>query len=152
MNFKIKVNTMKSVLFAVLLVGTSLSASLANAQSSFRGAFTLPHETSWAGVDLPAGSYVITLDRGAGVGPTTVLIRDAATGKAMGMVPSPIADSGSDGADSLVTSTRGGHSVVRALRVAELGRVFVYQRASTHGRGSEEASNTEIVPVLQAKK
>jgi hypothetical protein len=152
MNFKIKVNTMKPVLLAVLLVGTGLSANLANAQSSFRGAFTLQHETTWASVDLPAGSYVITLDRSTDVGPTIVLIRNAATGNAMGMVPSPIADSGADVADSLVTSTRGSHSVVQALRVAELGKVFVYGRASTHGRRSEEASNTEIVPVLQAKK
>ena len=34
MNFKIKVNTMKPVLLAVLLVGTGLSANLANAQLS----------------------------------------------------------------------------------------------------------------------
>ena len=152
MNFKIQVNTVKSAMLAAVLLATGLSASLANAQTSFRGKFTLQHETTWAGVVLPAGDYVITLDHGVGVGPATVLIRNAASGKSIGMVPSPIADSGADGADSLVTSTRGGHSVVQALRVAELGKVFVYDRASSHGRGSEEASNTEIVPVLQAKK
>jgi hypothetical protein len=152
MNFKIQTGTIKSVLFATVLLATGLSASSAKAQSSFRGNFTLPHETNWSGVVLPAGEYVITLDHGTGVGPATVLIRNAATGKAVGMVQSPIANSGADGTDSLLTTSCGKHWVVQSFRVAELGKVFVYDRASTHGRGTKEASTTETVPVLQAKK
>ncbi len=152
MNLKFQVNTLKSVMFAAVLLATGLSASPANAQASFRGKFTLQHETTWAGVVLPAGDYVITLDHGIGVGPATVLIRNAASGKSVGMVPSPVADGSADGEDALLTANRGSHWVVESFRVAELGKVFIYGRAHTSKRGSEEASKTETVPVLQAKK
>jgi hypothetical protein len=39
-------------MFAAVLLATGLSASPANAQASFRGEFTLQHETTWAGVVL----------------------------------------------------------------------------------------------------
>jgi len=152
MNLKFQVNTLKSVMFGAVLLATCLSVSPANAQSSFRGKFTLQHETTWAGVVLPAGDYVITLDHGIGVGPATVLIRNAASGKSVGMVPSPVADGSADGEDALLTASRGSHWVVESFRVAELGKVFIYGRARASERGSEEASNTETVPVLQAKK
>ena len=152
MNSKLRVNTIKSVLFATVLLATCFSASPANAQTSFRGKFTLQHETTWAGVVLPAGDYVITLDHGIGVGPATVLIRNAVTGKAVGIVQSPIADSGTDGADSLLTASQGNRWVVQSFRVTELGKVFVYERPRATGRKTEEASKTEMVPVLQAKK
>ena len=152
MNMKIRVNVVKAVLFTTVLLATGLSANSANAQSSFRGNFTLRHETNWAGVVLPAGEYVITLDHGTGVGPATALIRNAATGKAVGIVPSPVADSSADGTDSLLTASRGNRWVVQSFRVTELGRVFVYERPRATGRKTEEASKTEMVPVLQAKK
>jgi hypothetical protein len=152
MNLKFQVNALKSVMFAAVLLATGLSASPANAQASFRGKFTLQHETTWAGVVLPAGDYVITLDRGIGVGPATVLIRNAASGKSVGMVPSPVADGSANGEDALLTSSHGNHWVVESFRVAELGKVFIYGRAHASGRGSEEATKTETVPVLQAKK
>jgi len=152
MNFKIQVNTVKSMMFAAVLLATCLSASPANAQTSFRGKFTLQHETTWAGVVLPAGDYVITMDHGIGVGPATVLIRNAASGKSIGMVPSPVADGSADGEDALLTASRGSHRVVESFRVAELGKVFVYERPRDNGRKTEEASNTETIPVLQAKK
>src|ERR1700690_2873350 len=140
MNFKTGLSTIKSILFATALLATGLSAASANAQSSFRGNFTLPHETNWAGVELPAGKYVITLDHGTGVGPATALIRNAATGKAVGIVPSPVADSSADGTDSLLTASRGNRWVVQSFRVTERGRVFVYERPRATGRKTEEAS------------
>jgi hypothetical protein len=152
MNFKIRANTIKSVLFATVLLATCFSASPANAQSLFRGNFTLSNETNWSGVVLPAGEYVITLDRGTGFGPATALIRNAVTGKVVGMVLSPVADSSADGTDSLLTASRGNRWVVQSFRVTELGKVFIYDRARAKGRRTEEASKTEMVPVLQAKK
>ena len=152
MNLKIRVNVVKAVLFTTVLLATGLSASSANAQSSFRGSFALPHETNWAGVVLPAGEYVITLDHGIGVGPATFFIRNAASGKSVGIVQSPIADSSADGTDSLLTASRGNRWVVQSFRVTELGRVFVYERPRAAGRRTEEATKTETVPVLQAKK
>jgi hypothetical protein len=152
MNLKFQVNTLKSVMFGAVLLATCLSVSLANAQTSFRGKFTLQHETTWAGVVLPAGDYVITLDHGIGVGPATVLIRNAASGKSVGMVPSPVADGSADGEDALLTPSNGSHRVVESFRVAELGKVFIYGRARANGRKTEEASNTETIPVLQAKR
>ena len=152
MNFKPGVSTIKSVLFTAVLLATALSAGSANAQSSFRGNFTIPHETNWAGVMLPAGEYVITLDHGTGVGPATALIREATTGKAVGMVQSPVADSSTGGADSLLTTSRGNRWVVQSFHVAELGKVFIYDRDRTSRHKSEEVSNTETIPVLQAKK
>jgi hypothetical protein len=152
MNFKTGLSTIKSVLFATALLAAGLSVGSANAQSSFRGNFMLPHETNWAGVVLPAGKYVITLDHGTGVGPTTALIREATTGKAVGIVQSAVADSTTGGADSLLATSRGNRWVVQSFRVAELGKVFIYDRDRTSGHKSEEVRNLETIPVLQAKK
>src|ERR1700690_1765736 len=90
MNFKLRVNTIKSALFAFVLLASCFSTISASAQSvfAFHGKFTLPHETTWAGVVLPAGEYAITLDDGAFGGPAIASIRNAATGKSIGTVPS----------------------------------------------------------------
>jgi hypothetical protein len=68
------------------------------------------------------------------------------------MVPSPVADGSADGEDALLTPSNGSHRVVESFRVAELGKVFIYGRARANGRKTEEASNTETIPVLQAKR
>ena len=117
MNLKFQVNALKSVMFAAVLLATGLSASPANAQASFRGKFTLQHETTWAGVVLPAGDYVITLDHGIGVGPATFFIRNAASGKSVGTVLSPVADGSADGEDALLTASRGSHSAKAKILV-----------------------------------
>jgi hypothetical protein len=44
--------------FAALALG--ILASAGNAQNAFEGKFTLPFETYWGGVTLPAGNYAFT--------------------------------------------------------------------------------------------
>ena len=46
--------------FAALALG--ILASAGNAQNAFQGKFTLPFETYWGGVTLPAGNYSFTLE------------------------------------------------------------------------------------------
>jgi len=46
--------------FAALALG--ILASAGNAQNAYQGKFTLPFETYWGGVTLPAGNYAFTLE------------------------------------------------------------------------------------------
>ena len=46
--------------FAALALG--ILASAGNAQNAFQGKFTLPFETYWGGVTLPAGNYSFVLE------------------------------------------------------------------------------------------
>jgi hypothetical protein len=152
MKLKIRLNTIKVALFAGVLLATCLSASSFNAQSTFRGKFTLQHETRWADAVLPAGDYVVVLDRVYANGPIITSIRNAATGESVAMVLSANVDSSAKGVNALLTAFQGKHWVVYAFQVAELGQVFVYDRALANGRATEEAGKTQVVPVTVAKK
>ncbi len=150
MNSKIGKNSIKAMLFAAALLAACLIAGSANAQSAFHGKFTLQHEIKWGDALLPAGDYVIALDNITE--PCIASIRNAANGQPVAFVSSGIAEDSGKGGSALLVASRGGHRVVHSFRVAELGEVFIYDRALARGGSTEEARNAEAVPVLQAKK
>lgn len=144
-----RINTTKIVLFATVLLATCLSAGSARAQSAFQGKFTLQGETRWGYAALPAGSYSVTLDCGTGV--CIAAIRNAESGRTVAHVLSGTAENGANGETALLIGSHGAQRVVHSLRVAELGRTFVYEPAL--GRGvREEARRTQVVPVIVATK
>jgi hypothetical protein len=152
MKLMTRIDATKIGWFATVLLAICLSASSANAQSTFRGKFTLHHETSWGETVLPAGDYVVTLDRINSNGPAIARIRNAATGKPVAMVLSANVDTGAESVSALLTAFQGKHWVVYSLQVAKLGQVFVYDRTLANGRATEEAGKTQVVPVTVAEK
>jgi hypothetical protein len=62
MKLNITRNATRLTLFAAALLATILFAGSANAQSPFKGKFTLQHETRWGQAVLPAGDYILTFD------------------------------------------------------------------------------------------
>jgi hypothetical protein len=150
MNANTKGSSIRAALFTAALMAVCLFAGSANAQSAFHGTFTLQHEIHWGDAVLPAGNYVIDLDRGTG--PSIALIRNAATDRPVAMVASAIVQSGARDKSALVVGSRGRIRVVRSFQVAELGEVFIYDRPLDRGEANEEAKDTSVVPILQAKK
>lgn len=150
MNSNIKRNSIKATLIAAALLATCLFAGSANAQSWFRGKFTLQHETRWGDAVLPAGDYVVALNCSSG--PCIAMIRNATSGKPVAFVSSPIVDGGANGGSALLIASRGKRRVVHSFRVSELGEVFIYDRALASGRATEEARNPESIQVQVAQK
>lgn len=138
------------MLLAGVLLATCLSARSARAQSAFEGKFTLPFEAHWGQAMLPAGDYQLSITTTGN--PTMVIIRDAKSGRHVASVAPPIRQDAT-GESALLIGTRGTQRVIHSLRVAELGVVFISDPALAHGRPvREEARETQVVPVLQAKK
>jgi hypothetical protein len=142
--------TAKTMLFATVLLATCLSASSTRAQSAFEGKFTLPYEAHWGQAVLPAGDYLLSITTTGN--PAMVVIQDAKSGRRVASVAPPIRQDAT-GESALLIGTRGTQRVIHSLRVAELGVVFVSDPALAHGRAvREEARETQVVPVLQARK
>jgi len=141
-------NKTRVVLFASLLLATSLFATTANAQT-FHGKFTLHNTVRWGQAVIPAGDYRFTLDPGAK--PALALIYDAHTGKKVAFVTSGITEGDAKGSSALLIGRRGNQREIYSFRLAELGETFVYDPALAHPRGVQDANVTEIVPVLNAK-
>jgi hypothetical protein len=141
----------RATLFAATLLAACLFAGAANAQSTFHGKFTLQHSVRWGQAVLSAGDYLITIDSTTFEGPLMAIIFDAKSGKKAAFVSCAITED-AKGDTALFISTRGNEHVVHTFRVAELGESFIFDPALAHPRATEEASKTEIVPVLHAKK
>jgi hypothetical protein len=148
MKLNMKRNAAKVTLFAAALLATSLFAGSANAQSAFKGKFTLSQETRWGHAVLPAGDYVVKLDNNI---PNMLVIRDAKSGRGVAYEPVSIREDSAEGGSALLIGTRGSQRVVHSFRVAELGETFVYDRELSR-RAVEEANSTETVTVLEAKQ
>jgi len=144
-------NASRLTLFAAALLATTLFAGRANAQSSFQGKFTLQHETRWGQAVLPAGNYLLSFDHNSEI-PGLLVIRDAKSLRFVAYEPANNAQDSSGGGSALLVSVRGSQQNVQALRIAELGQVFVYDRALADRREVEEARQTQAVPVIVAKK
>jgi hypothetical protein len=150
MKLKTGVTTRKVALFVGVLLAACFSARSAMAQSAFEGTFTLQHDTRWDRVVLPAGDYVIAVDRGDAAWPAIAVIRNAASGKPVALVASAIVDTGDAGPSALLTAVRGRQWVVYSLQVGELKKIFVYDRALARGQATE--ARTQAVPVTLARK
>ncbi|HEV3482557.1 MAG TPA: hypothetical protein VGR97_09540 [Candidatus Acidoferrales bacterium] len=136
-------------LFAAALLATALFAGSANAQSLFKGKFTLQHETRWGQALLPAGHYILTFDNKMS---NMLVVRDANSLHVVAYEPANIRQDSTGGESALLITVRGPQQIVHSLRIAELGQVFIYDRALANGREVEEARQSQAVPVIVAKK
>jgi hypothetical protein len=149
MKANIRRNATKVTLFAAALLATSLFVGSANAQSAFKGKFTLEHQTRWGQAVLPAGHYLLTFDNHIS---NMLVVRDAKSLQALAYEPINIRQNSTKGGSALLVSVRGSQRVVHSFRIAELGQTFIYDRRLASGHAVEEANNAESVPVLEAKK
>ena len=147
MKVNITRNATPLTLFAAALLATTLFAGTANAQSQFKGKFTLQHETRWCQAVLPAGHYTLTFDDKIS---NMLVIRDAKSLHRVAYVPANIKQDSASGQSALLIAVRGSQQTVHSLRIAELGQVFVYDR--TLARAAEEARQTQDIPVIVAKQ
>ena len=106
--------------FAALALG--ILASAGNAQNAFQGKFTLPFETYWGGVTLPAGNYSFTLE--SKTFPYTLYIR---SNKVNAIVPALVSDTGvvSSRAQLDLVDIADVH-VIKTFEAPELGVTFTY--------------------------
>lgn len=142
-------NATRLTLFAAALLATILFAGSANAQSPFKGKFTLTHETRWGQAVLPAGHYLLTFDNNIS---NMLIVRNAKSHHVVAYEPiNNVQDSGK-GESALLIGTRDSQPVVRSFRLAELGQTFIYERALANGREVEEARQPQAVPVIVAKQ
>jgi hypothetical protein len=140
----------KAALFAAVLLAACLFGSRANAQSDFQGRFTLLYETRWGRAVLPPGEYQLTFDHSS-PGPMLV-VRDVKSRLIVAYELTDVRDDGTKGPSALLIGTQGTRRAVQSLRIAELGKTFVYERPPAQGRSTEEAGQTQAVPVVIAKK
>jgi hypothetical protein len=78
-------------------------------------------------------------------------LADAKSGRKIAYVLSAISEDANKGDSALLIGQRGNRRVIYSFRLAEVGEVFIYDPALTHERGVLEASNTETLPVMDAK-
>ena len=149
MKLNISRNATRLTLFAAVLLATALFAGSANAQSPFKGKFTLQHETRWGQAVLPAGQYLLTFDNHIS---NMLVVRDAESLEMVAYEPANVRQDSTGGESALLIAIRGSQQTVHSLRIAELGQVFVYDRALGNGRAVEEARQTQAVRVIVAKK
>jgi hypothetical protein len=145
---KARRETTKTILVAFVVLATCALAVGANAQSSFVGSFTLPHEVHWGGVLLPAGQYTISIDSPEG----PAVIRSA-RGENKMFTPAPVSTDCEKGGSSLFVTVDGGEHRVRSLNLPQLGRLLVYKPLSKEERGMlAQQKQLESVPVITAEK
>jgi hypothetical protein len=163
MKMNIKQNAIGATLVASAVVATWLVGSPANAQPNvsnqpavlinqpaYEGKFTLTHDTRWGKALLPAGEYRLRIE--STENPVIVFVEDAKSGKPVAMVMPTVREATHKGNSALLIGTRGTQRVVHSFRVAELREVLISDPRLAHGRVTEEARQTEAVPVLVAKK
>lgn len=149
MKLNITRNTTRLTFFAAALLATSLFAGTANAQSPFKGKFTLTQETRWGQAVLPAGHYIVTFDDHFS---DMLIVRDAKSLRAVAYEPSNNRQGSGEGGSALLIGVRGSQPVVHSFRLAELGETFIYDLALASRSAVEEARQAQAVPVIVAKK
>ena len=102
----------------------SLLSGFAHAESA-SGAFTLPGETHWGKVTLPAGDYRYSVELN---GPLTVVLVRSTSGRPAAMFStSSLSDLGSSDVDRLVLDHVGTRRYVKSLHLTQLGIVLNYK-------------------------
>jgi hypothetical protein len=142
--------TLSQVAFlAAALVASCFAGATANAQTAFKGKFTLPYEVRWGKAVLSPGEYTLSMTASD---PGDMMIEDARTGQTVAHLIFPSREDAGPGGSALLIGTRGQQLVVHSFRVAELRTTFVCDPSLAHPRRSrEEARQSQAVPVLQAK-
>ena len=112
----------------------------------------MPYEVHWGEATLLPGDYVLSFEHVTMHLPTTLVIREAKSGLIFAYELLDGREYSSKGKSTLVISTRGKQNAVESLRIAELGKSFVYERPPAPGRAPEDAQKTQTVPVVVAKR
>jgi hypothetical protein len=148
-----KATTMGYVHRAVMLVAVLLTAGVfagvSNAQSDFRGKFTLPYEVQWGKAVLQPGSYLLSFNHDSAQ--RLAVVRDAKN-DVVALEPTVNREDSEAGKSVLLIGTRGKRRVVFLLRIAPFGKAFVYDPALAQASATEEAGKTQTIPVTVAKK
>ncbi len=129
--------------FAVLTVlACSLLSGFALAESA-SGQFTLPGETHWSTVTLPAGDYRYSVQLS---GPMTVVLVRSTSGRPAAMfATSSVSELSSSDVDRLVLDHVGGQRYVKSFHLKQLGVVLNYKAAGEEGgvAGMEKSAAAE---------
>ena len=135
-------------LLVVAALATCAFTAAANAQTSYTGKFTLPHEARWGGLVLPAGSYSIIVSS-----PSAPALVWSANGETkMFTTPPMIADS-EKGSAAITMTVNGNERIVRSLNLPELGKSFTYKPLTKAERELfAKTGQMKTVPVVIAKK
>jgi hypothetical protein len=149
-----KRNTVRLAIFAAALLTATSFGGPAKAQSiaaegAVQGNFTLPYEIHWRNAVLPAGEYVLGFIQGGTC--ANIWIRNAKTHRIVAYEPTCLRQDGK-GDSALVIGARGRQRVVQSLRIKELGETFVFRPPSADRQETEEARQTQTVPILAAQK
>jgi hypothetical protein len=131
-----------------IVIATCVFTAVVNAQPSYTGKFTLPHEARWGSVVLPAGSYSILMDS-----PSAPALVWSANGETkMFTTPPTIADSEKSAA-AITMTVNGNERIVRSLNLPELGKSFTYKPLTKAERELfAKTGQVETVPVVIARK
>ncbi|HET7183363.1 MAG TPA: hypothetical protein VFI82_01680 [Terriglobales bacterium] len=144
-------------LTARLLVASLAAAALfapasANAAAPFfQGRFSLPHKVRWGKAMLPAGEYRLRVDNLSAA--TVAAIQDVESGKTVAMVLCDITedDKNTKEGNALLISSKGGQRIVHSLKLATVGKVFIFEPALARGQGTIEARERQSVQVVATK-
>jgi hypothetical protein len=137
--------SLKLLLAAV--IATCVFTAAANAQPSFIGKFTLPHEVRWGQATLPAGDYFIRMDA---TGPG--IVRSANGAKTVFLNPPIVADS-ERGGSYLTITTQGNERTVRSLNLPEIGKSVIFMPLTKSERELlVKTRQIDSLPVVTAKK
>lgn len=127
-----------------------LLAGLANAAPLYRGRVTLPYEVRWGHSVLPAGDYLLSVDRDRAC--EFVVIQSAKSGRNVALLM-PLYIDDAKGTSALFIAGQGNQRVVQALTLAELGKGFVYEFGFPRGaRYIQEAHAMQTISVVAASK
>jgi len=150
-----KINSTKAAarlgFFTAAVLISGILGQATQAQSIYRGKFTIDHQVRWGQAVIPAGKYTLVVDQLLGGGVVFAKVVDAKTGIQVAVLPCPITEN-STGPSELVLSNRGAQQTVHTLRVHELKESFVFDPSLAHRRLAEEANSSESVPILTARK
>ena len=154
MKSNITANARRSTLFAAVLVAVLIFTGNANAQTTYRGTFTLQHSARWGKTVLGPGDYIVRVNLEGGSSPLIAEITYAKRGRVAARESCTNADTFKANGEksALLLGHRGGQPVVHSFRVAELGQTFIFDRTLANRQGAEKALNQENVPVLEVKR
>jgi len=136
------------MLLVVVTLAVCAFAAAANAQATYTGTFTLPHEVHWGNVVLPAGNYSIIMDS-----PSTPALVLSANGETSMFTTVPTIADSEKGAAAITVTVNGNERIVRSLNLPHLGQSFMYKPLTKAERELlAKTGHTETVPVIIAKK
>jgi len=134
-------------LLLAVVIATCVFTAAANAQPSFMGKFTLPHEVRWGLATLPAGEYFIRMD------PSGPLVVRAAKGDMAVFIHPPVVADSEPGGRYLIITTQGDERTVRSLNLPELGKAVIFAPLNKSEREVlAKTHQIETLPVVTAKK